>query len=82
MITEISVDEGRKEDTRKVTSGLSVLRLLFCEEARERDNICVDFFLCYRNSRAIHLSHVVCLQGIDSGNDGFGSGVDALGFGG
>lgn len=70
------------EDTRKVTSGLSVLRLLFCKEARERDNICVDLFLCYRHSLAIHLSHFVCLQGIDSRNHGFGGGVDALGFGG
>ena len=61
MITNIESTRGGLEYARKVTSGLSVLRLFFCEEAREGDNICIDLLLCYRDSLAIHLSHFVCL---------------------
>jgi len=56
----VMADKG-EEDLREVTSRLLVLRLLLCEKASKRDDVCVDLLLRYRSSLAVCLGHGCCL---------------------
>jgi len=51
------------KDVRKVSSSLLVLRLLFCQEACESDNISIDLLLCNRLDLAVQLRHLGVLFG-------------------
>ena len=46
-LLDIHSGQERRERIREVTSGFLVLRLLFCEEASESDNVCIDLLLRY-----------------------------------
>ncbi len=57
MTLELKILRTVGKDVRKVSSSLLVLRLLFCQEACESDDISIDLLLYNRLHLAVQLRH-------------------------